>query len=77
MGFDTLFDIGSADSVNILVVRTDRIGDVVLSTPVLASLRAARPKWKISILVRPVVAPLLEGHPDVDGVITLETNEKP
>ncbi|MFQ5431857.1 MAG: glycosyltransferase family 9 protein [Nitrospinota bacterium] len=77
MGFDSLSDIAGADSVNILVVRTDRIGDVVLSTPVLASLRASRPNWKISILARPAVAPLLQGHPDVDSVITLETDDKP
>jgi len=77
MGFDTLSDIAGAGSVNILIVRPDRIGDVVLSTPVLASLRAARPGWKISILARPAVAPLLEGHPDVDSVVTLATDDKP
>ena len=77
MGFNALSDIAKADSLNILVVRTDRIGDVVLSTPVLASLRAARPNWKISFLVRPALAPLLEGHPDVDRVITLGTDDKP
>ena len=77
MGFDSLSDVAKADSVNILVVRTDRIGDVVLSTPVLASLRAARPNWKISILVKPALAPLLKDHPDVDTLLTLETDDKP
>ena len=77
MGFDRLSDLAKADSVNILVVRTDRIGDVVLSTPVLASLRAAHPNWKISFLVKPALADLLQGHPDVDSLLTLETDDKP
>ena len=65
------------DDAKILIVRPDRIGDVVLSTPVFTSIRRARPGWKISALVTPVVAPLLEGHPDVDEVIRLSTSEKP
>ncbi|TBR20839.1 MAG: glycosyltransferase family 9 protein, partial [Candidatus Nitrosotenuis sp.] len=66
-----------ADNARILVIRPDRIGDVVLSTPVLVSLRAARPRWKIAMLVRPAVAPLLEGHPDIDELLTLEADGKP
>ena len=77
MGFDRLAEIAKGDTVSILVVRTDRIGDVVLSTPLLASLRAARPNWKISILVRPALADLLQGHPDVDSLLTLDTDDKP
>ncbi len=65
------------DDAKILIIRPDRIGDVVLSTPVLTSIRRARPGWKISVLVKPLVAPLLEGHPDVDEVIRLDTSEKP
>ncbi|GMT43160.1 MAG: ADP-heptose--LPS heptosyltransferase II [bacterium] len=62
---------------NILVLRTDRIGDVVLSTPVFSSIRKARPRWNISVLVRPMIAELLENHPDIDEIITLDTNDKP
>ncbi len=65
------------DDAKILIIRPDRIGDVVLSTPVLTSIRRARPGWKISVLVKPLVAPLLEGHPDVDEVMRLDTSEKP
>ena len=39
---------------NILIVRTDRIGDVVLTTPALKALRVAYPEAKISILLAPV-----------------------
>lgn len=69
--------IALPDSARILVIRPDRIGDVVLSTPVLASLRAAKPGWKIAMLVRPIVAPLLEGHPAIDELLTLDTDAKP
>jgi ADP-heptose:LPS heptosyltransferase len=65
------------DDAKILIIRPDRIGDVVLSTPVFASIRKGRPGWKISVLASPVVAPLLEGHPDVDEVIRLSTADKP
>ncbi|MBI5636752.1 MAG: glycosyltransferase family 9 protein [Nitrospinae bacterium] len=65
------------DNARILVIRPDRIGDVILSTPVLVSLRMEKPGWKIAMLVRPTVAPLLEGHPAIDELLTLDTDEKP
>jgi heptosyltransferase-2 len=54
----------------ILIVRTDRIGDVLLTTPISTALRQAFPQAKISWLVRPYAAPLLEHNPDVDQVLT-------
>jgi len=53
----------------ILVVRTDRIGDVLLTTPVSTAIRQAFPQAKIAWLVRPYAAPLLEHNPDVDQVL--------
>lgn len=53
----------------ILVVRTDRIGDVVLSTPALRLLRDACPNAKISILVSKTTFDLVEGNPDIDEII--------
>ncbi len=52
-----------------LVVRTDRLGDVLLTTPVSSALREAFPKAQISWLVRPYAAPLLEHNPDVDRIL--------
>lgn len=54
---------------NILIVRTDRIGDVVLTTPAIAALRKAYPKARISILVTPQTREIVEGNPDIDEVI--------
>jgi heptosyltransferase-2 len=53
----------------ILVVRLDRIGDVVLTTPVVQRLREAYPTAFIAMMVRPVCRELLEGNPSLDGVI--------
>jgi len=53
----------------ILVLRTDRIGDVVLSTPVLTALRHRFPHVHIAMLLRPYTADLVRGHPHLDAVL--------
>ncbi len=52
-----------------LVVRTDRIGDVVLSTPVLESLKSRYPEAHVSMLVSAYAADVLKNNPNVDDVI--------
>lgn len=54
---------------NILIVRTDRLGDVLLTTPVSTALRRLYPRARISWLVRPYTAPLLEHNPDIDQIL--------
>jgi len=54
---------------NVLISRTDRIGDLVLSLPVLESLKSACPDWRVGYLVNEYTAPLLKNHPLVDYVI--------
>jgi heptosyltransferase-2 len=53
----------------ILVVRLDRLGDVVLSTPALKAIRQAYPDSRISLMVRPYVKDAVEGNPYIDEVI--------
>ena len=53
----------------ILVIRLDRIGDVVLSTPVVQALRAAYPDAFLAMMVRPACRELVEGHPALNEVI--------
>ena len=53
----------------ILIVRTDRIGDVILSTPVIRALRAAHPQAYLGMMVRPEHRDLVEGNPDLNAVI--------
>ncbi len=54
---------------NILVIRTDRIGDVILTTPALKALRTTYPMARITLLVAPLTLPLVEDNPYVDDII--------
>ncbi len=49
-----------------LVVRTDRLGDLILSLPVTTALKQAYPGCAVGLLTSPHTAPLVERHPDVD-----------
>lgn len=49
-----------------LVVRTDRLGDLILSLPVTTALKEAYPGCSVALLVSPHTAPLVNHHPDVD-----------
>ena len=53
----------------ILMIRTDRIGDVVLSTPAIKALRDAYPQSHIAFMVRPYARDIVEGNPYLDEVI--------
>jgi len=55
--------------MRILIVRTDRIGDVVLSIPVISMLRKACPEDHIAFLTRPYTRELLEGNPELNEII--------
>jgi heptosyltransferase-1 len=48
---------------NILVIKPSSLGDIVLALPALSALRRSFPDAKITWLVRPEFAPLLENHP--------------
>ena len=54
----------------ILIIRPDRIGDVVLTTPLVRSLRLSFPSAFIAMMVHPTNTPLLEGNPHLDEVLT-------
>lgn len=56
--------------MKVLIVRTDRLGDLVLSLPVFAAGRAASPDWEFHALVAPGGAPLVENDPNVTAVWT-------
>jgi ADP-heptose:LPS heptosyltransferase len=59
----------ASDPERILVIRWDRIGDMVLTTPLLAALRRRFPSARLDVLASPANAPLLRDHPDVDRVV--------
>ena len=55
----------------ILVIRLRSIGDVVLTLPAIMALHAWRPDLRISFLVQPFCAALVEGHPAISNVLLL------
>ncbi len=61
---------------NILIIRTDRIGDVVLTTPVIKALRKAYPLSKISLLVSPSTKDLVSENPYLDEVLVDDRKSK-
>ena len=60
-------------SSHILVYRTDNIGDVILTLPMIAKLKQVLPTTKISVLCRAYAAPVVRYCTDVDEVIELES----
>ncbi|MDD5128773.1 MAG: lipopolysaccharide heptosyltransferase II [Candidatus Omnitrophica bacterium] len=60
----------------ILIVRTDRIGDVLLSTPVIKALRQKYPQAYISMIVSPYARDIVEANPYLDEVIIYDKDIK-
>ncbi len=56
-------------SKRILLIRTDRIGDVVLSTPAIKAVRDTYPNAYIAFMVRPYAKDIVDGNPYLDEVI--------
>jgi len=54
---------------NILIVRTDRIGDVVLSLPMADIIKKYFPGSKVTFMVREYTKPLIDYYPSVDEVL--------
>jgi heptosyltransferase-1 len=57
---------------NILITKPSSLGDIVLALPALRALRMSFPEAKISWLIRPEFAELIENHPYLDEIITFD-----
>lgn len=57
---------------NVLIIKPSAIGDVVHALPVLSRVKKTWPEAKVSWLVTPACAGLLEGHPLLDEVILFD-----
>lgn len=53
----------------ILLVRTDRIGDLLMNVPLVRRLRQNHPKSSITVLASEASAPVLSRQPDIDEVL--------
>lgn len=56
----------------ILLIKPSSLGDIVLALPALSALRRSFPQARISWLIRPEFAPLIEGHPHLDEIILFD-----
>lgn len=54
--------------MKILILKRDKLGDMLLTTPMLAVLREALPDARIEVLANTYNAWILDGNPDVDRV---------
>jgi ADP-heptose:LPS heptosyltransferase len=63
--------------VRILLSRTDRIGDLVLSTPAIATVRASFPKAHLAIVTSEYNHVVMERNDDVDELIVLPHGAAP
>ena len=61
----------------VLLSRTDRLGDLILSTPAIATIRRAFPQAHVTIVCSPYNAIVVDGSPDVDAVVRLEPDDRP
>ena len=68
---------GPLPATRILVTRMKFIGDVVLTTPLLHSLRAAYPSAHIAYLAESQACSLLQHHPAVDQLIGYDFTRPP
>ena len=59
---------------NLLIVRTDRIGDVILSLPLAGIIKKKYPDCRITFLLREYTKPLAENHPYIDEVMILKSD---
>jgi heptosyltransferase-3 len=55
----------------VLVVNMRRIGDLLLTTPLMRTLRHAYPDARLDVLVFAGTEAILSGNPDIDGVIAI------
>jgi len=61
---------------NIVIIRTDRIGDVILTTPAIGALRRHWPRSRLTVLVSPLTADLVKGNPDIDFVMVDDRRDR-
>ena len=57
-------------SLRALVIRFRRVGDAVLAVAACSSLKRSFPDIRVDFVLNEAIAPLFEGHPDIDHVVT-------
>jgi lipopolysaccharide heptosyltransferase II len=73
---ETMKELKLTGKERILVVRTDRVGDVILSTPVLEAIKSRFPHSHLTILVSAYAAEVVKNNPHLDDVIIDDCDNK-
>ncbi len=63
--------------MRIVLSRTDRVGDLILSTPAIASVRRSFPDAHITLACSRYNAVVVERSPDIDAIATISGDESP
>ncbi len=62
--------------MKILVIRFRQMGDAILATPLLSTLKKNFPEAQIDFVLNERIAPLFDGHPAISRVITFSDDER-
>ena len=68
--------ITQKEQLRVLIARIDRIGDVVLSTPIPREIKKAYPESFVSVLVRNYTKDIYLNNPHVDGIILFDDQDE-
>jgi len=63
--------------VNVVLVRTDRIGDLILSTPAIATVRRSFPEAHVTMICSSYNRVVMERNTDVDEIVDAPADVKP
>ena len=63
--------------MHVVLVRTDRIGDLILSTPAIATVRASFPQARITMICSRYNRVVMERNPDVDELVEYPQDVNP
>ena len=63
--------------MRIVLVRTDRVGDLILSTPAITSMRRSFPQAHVTIVCSRYNSVVVERNADVDNIVTYTEGVKP
>src|SRR5580765_2003049 len=57
---------------NLLIIKLRYIGDVLLATPTVRAIKAARPDVRVTMMVNRGTEDVLSGNPDIDEIVVLD-----
>ncbi|MCK4859697.1 MAG: glycosyltransferase family 9 protein, partial [Candidatus Omnitrophica bacterium] len=69
-------NIGKKILDKILLIRTDRFGEFILNIPAFRVVREEFPDSHIAVMVQPYAREIIEGNPDVNEIITYNSNKQ-